>query len=242
MWKQDLAKLKPQLGEDPTPAKPPPTPKPSEETRSPRLIEDEDALFLRSMGRTAAPPPSPAAPAAQPPPPPPTAEAPVDFAQAMSSLKGLKPMAPELPSPTPAKPIPALAVPQPAAPHRPLPPTAPLPPAPQPPMLAAADARPKAPTLIQLAAGMAIDVDGVLDLRNHTLSDARERLKERLEDAMCMGWRSVHVILGASEALKQGFLAFLTTPPARAVQRYAQAPIPMGGPQAWILYLGGGPV
>ena len=95
--------------------------------------------------------------------------------------------------------------------------------------------------LIQLAAGMAIEVDGVLDLRNHTLSDARERLKERVEDAGYLGWRSIHVILGPSEALKQGFLAFLTTPAAKPVVRYAQAPIPMGGLQAWIVYLAGVP-
>jgi DNA-nicking Smr family endonuclease len=100
--------------------------------------------------------------------------------------------------------------------------------------------KPKGPVLIQLAAGMAIEVDGFLDLRNHTLSDARERIKERLEDSLLLGWRSLHIILGPSEALKQGFLAFLTTPSARTVQRYAQAPVPMGGSQAWILYVGTG--
>jgi DNA-nicking Smr family endonuclease len=94
------------------------------------------------------------------------------------------------------------------------------------------------PLLIQLAAGMAIDVDASIDLRGHSISDAKERLRERIADGLAMGWRTLHVNLGQGEALKQGFLAFLASPAASAVQRYAQAPVPMGGPQAWILYLG----
>ena len=94
------------------------------------------------------------------------------------------------------------------------------------------------PALIHLAAGMAVEVDGILDLRRHGLNDARERLRERVEDGLSLQWRTLLVTLGPSEALKQGFLAFLTTPQAQFVSRYAQAPIPMGGAQAWILYLG----
>ncbi len=250
MWKQDLAKLKPHLGEEPIPAKP--VVKPAPPSVPSQSIEDEDALFLRSMGQRA-PQPGPVreAPVAEPPPaqvlgPPP--EDPEAFSRAMADLKGLKPVEAVLP--------------------RPAPPAAPAPPAPKevrsalsPPLLSQLHAaaseetrpldhlpppspeslKPRGPVLIQLAAGMAIEVDGLLDLRNHTLSDARERLKERVEDAGHLGWRSMHVILGPSEALKQGFLAFLTTPAAKPVLRYAQAPIPMGGLQAWIVYLGGSP-
>ncbi|HWQ10454.1 MAG TPA: Smr/MutS family protein, partial [Holophaga sp.] len=92
--------------------------------------------------------------------------------------------------------------------------------------------------LIQLAAGMAIDVDATLDLRGHSGTDALERLKERLLDGHLLGWRTLHVHLGPSEALRTIFLEFLASPEAALVARYAQAPIPMGGAQAWILYLG----
>ena len=92
--------------------------------------------------------------------------------------------------------------------------------------------------LIHLAAGMAIEVDGTLDLRRHSLNDARERLKERVKDASALNWRTLLLTFGPNEALKQGFLAFLTTPQAHQfINRYAQAPIPMGGEQAWIIYL-----
>lgn len=94
------------------------------------------------------------------------------------------------------------------------------------------------PLLIQLAAGMAIEVDASIDLRSHSISDAKERLRERIADGLAMGWRTLHVHLGPGEALKQGFLAFLASPAASSVQRYAQAPVPMGGNQSWILYLG----
>jgi DNA-nicking Smr family endonuclease len=90
---------------------------------------------------------------------------------------------------------------------------------------------------MHLAAGMAIEVDGTLDLRRHSLNDAKERLKERIRDGLVLHWRTLLVMLGPNEALKQGFLAFLTTPQAQSIGRYAQAPIPMGGAQAWVLYL-----
>lgn len=247
MWKQDLATLKRQLGEAPLPAKAAPAPKPAPTHLPPQSMAEEDALFLRSMGQSGAPPADAeeAPPLAVAPPPqlqPAPQEDPESFTRAMSGLKGLKPLdtAPvAVPAPAPAK-----AKESPAALSPPLlshllaasEETRPLdhlpPPAPE-------ALKPKGPVLIQLAAGMAIEVDGILDLRNHTLSDARERLKERVEDAGHLGWRSLHVILGPSEALKQGFLAFLTTPAAKPVGRYAQAPIPMGGIQAWIVYLSG---
>jgi hypothetical protein len=209
-------------------------------------MDDEDALFLRSMGQPAAPTPilreasSMVLPPTQLQPPPP--DDPESFAQAMAGLKGLKPIDASLPTPSRSPETRAdlgvlsppllsqlLAASEETRPLDDLPPPSPE------------SLKPKGPVLIQLAAGMAIEVDGVLDLRNHTLSDARERLKERVEDGGYLGWRSIHVILGPSEALKQGFLAFLTTPAAKPVVRYAQAPIPMGGLQAWIVYLGGSP-
>lgn len=249
VWKQDLAKLKQQLKQDEGEAPPAKTAalrRPDKPTEAKPLAE-EDALFLQSMGqRPEAPPPLPASPVkAAPDPAPRPAPGAAGFAEAMNGLKGLKP----LPGPSVPPPLPVAAAPAEPRPRgedtalkasllsqllaaseetRPLD-------APPPPPEAL---KPKGPVLIQLAAGMAIEVDGLLDLRNHTLSDARERLRERLEDAQHLGWRSLHIILGPSEALKQGFLAFLTTPAAKAVQRYAQAPVPMGGSHAWVLYLG----
>jgi DNA-nicking Smr family endonuclease len=256
VWKQDLAKLKKDLQEEAGAAdapKPAPVKKP-EKPSAPRPLEEEDALFLRSMGKAPAPPLLPPGPRR---PEPPAARAPsshedASFGAAMGELKGLKPLAgagvppplPDLPAAVEAAPPPgrlegtALTAPLLSQLMAASEETRPLDAPPPPPE----SIKPKGPVLIQLAAGMAIDVDGLLDLRNHTLSDARERLKERLEDAVMLGWRSMHVLLGPSEALKQGFLAFLTTPSARAVQRYAQAPVPMGGTQAWVLYLGPGQV
>ncbi len=258
VWKQDLAKLKQQLKQDEGEAPPARTPAPRrpEKPAEARPLAEEDALFLQSMGRRPEAPPAPsgrapAAAAAPAPVPAPPTEPAAGFAEAMGGLKGLKPLAgAALPPPLPAAPLPA--APPPAAeppPRREIAAldthlisqllaaseeTRPLDAPPPPPEAL----KPKGPVLIQLAAGMAIEVDGLLDLRNHTLSDARERLRERIEDALCLGWRSLHIILGPSEALKQGFLAFLTTPAAKAVQRYAQAPVPMGGNHAWVLYLG----
>ncbi|MBI4911608.1 MAG: Smr/MutS family protein [Acidobacteria bacterium] len=249
VWKQDLAKLRQNFKEDPVlPAAPAPKPPASRRLEPAPALEEEDALFLESMGK--APPPgsrNPLSPkeAADPTPVVPSVppeEAGATFRQAMEGMKGLQPLeagrrapqatpAPVLPPPLPSPPLsPSLVSQLLAASEE----TRPLDAPPPPPEAL----KPRGPVLIQLAAGMAIEVDGFLDLRNHTLSDARERLKERLEDALHLGWRSLHVLLGPSEALRQGFLAFLTTPGARSVTRYAQAPIPMGGAHAWILYLG----
>ena len=92
------------------------------------------------------------------------------------------------------------------------------------------------PEEFHLAAGMTIEVDGQLDLRNHNEADARERLAERVLDGQCLGWRSLHVILGNSEPLLQVLRGYLESPQSAPLAKYAQAPIPMGGSKAWILY------
>jgi len=97
---------------------------------------------------------------------------------------------------------------------------------------------PVMPLRFQLAAGMAIDVDGSLDLRGHSVSDAMERLKDRLGDGMVLGWRSLQVTLGPEPALHEGLLELLASGETPMVLRFAQAPVPMGGTQAWLLYLG----
>jgi hypothetical protein len=83
---------------------------------------------------------------------------------------------------------------------------------------------------------MAIEVDGLLDLRGHSLADAMERLKDRLGDGHVLGWRSLQVTLGTDPILHEGLLALLTSGGAPTILRYAQAPVPMGGTQAWLLY------
>ncbi len=185
--------------------------------------------------------------------PPSTVDSIGDFNQAVVDLKGLRPLAKNpllsAPSPTLAPPN-ELSIPQiigKASPH--------LPPEPFEKEGSASPLTPETdtlgvqkesqgipftrsgPTLMHLAAGMAIEVDGTLDLRRHSLGDAKERLKERIHDGLALHWRTLLVTLGPSEAIKQGFLAFLTTPQGQFISRYAQAPIPMGGPQAWVLYL-----
>jgi hypothetical protein len=94
------------------------------------------------------------------------------------------------------------------------------------------------PLRFQLAAGMAIEVDGTLDLRGHSLRDALERLKDRLGDGVVLGWRSLQVTLGHDAALHDGLLALLASGETPMVTRFAQAPVPMGGTQAWLLYFG----
>lgn len=94
----------------------------------------------------------------------------------------------------------------------------------------------RGPVRIQLAAGMAVEVDAVLDLRNHSVPDALGRLRDRLEDGAHMGWRTLHVVLGEDEALHAALLALFAGGGALKISRYAQAPVPMGGAQAWVLY------
>ena len=231
VWKQDLAKLKQQFKDVGEPKAKPPAFKPVPKPAAPASIEEEDSLFLNAMGQRPAPfaprkemlTPSEAAPV----PPPPE-----DFQAAMGSLKGMKPLGskiPVAPPSTPVAPPPAEAPTPEAAPESEVTVAPPPPPAPE-------VAPRSGPERIQLAAGMAIEVDGNLDLRGHTPVDALERFRERLQDGVFLGWRTFHVLLGPSEELREAFLAFLGDPEAQVIARYAQAPIPMGGSHAWILY------
>lgn len=130
----------------------------------------------------------------------------------------------------------AVPAPVPAVPAEPLPPV----PAPEPaPSSLVEDKGAKKPVLIQLAAGMAVDVDGTLDLRGHSSQDALERLKERVLDGQALGWRTLHLHLGNDPGLAEAFESFISGPIAVGIARYAQAPIPMGGAQARILYFSG---
>ena len=242
-WKQDLEKLKQQLGpETPSPV-PKPLPKLAPKPTGPVALDDEDAVFLSAMGlKTASPRTAvPLASEGQAAPPgssiPPTPES---FQEAVKDLKGFKPLAkgmmerPPAPKPPPpSETLPAaptlVAIPDPL-PQAPLPKPASPDPIPPP--------QPLMPLRFQLAAGMAIEVDGTLDLRGHSLADALERLKDRLGDGVVLGWRSIQVTLGHDPALHEGLLALLASGEAPMVVRFAQAPVPMGGNQAWLLYFG----
>lgn len=254
-WKQDLAKLKQQLRpEEPAPAAKP-LPKPPPKAGGPAPLADEDAVFLSAMGlKPSASKPAqpgtaqpeaetklPAAETAIPAEPP----VPESFEAALKDLKGIKPLQkrPELAAPAskatpPSLPEPPLIEGDPAiTPEVHVPPEAP-------PFKQAASSEPNpapAPVRFQLAAGMAIEVDGSLDLRGHSLVDALDRLKDRLGDGMVLGWRSLQVNLGTDPALHEGLLALLASGEVPMVARYAQAPVPMGGTQAWLLYFGPSP-
>lgn len=168
-----------------------------------------------------------------------------DFAQAMFGLRGMKPVAGKRvaenvkavassPAPVPAAASPAqipAPEPEPVEPPKAAESQAPEVPEPH------EAATPSRPALMQLAAGMAVEVDGTLDLRGHSVVDARERLEERVQDARFLGWRTLHVHLGPDPELAAMFEAFLDAADVRHLSRHAIAPIPMGGPQARILYL-----
>jgi hypothetical protein len=239
VWKQDLAKLKQAFPEAGGP--PPPPPKPKPKPTEAKDLNAEDAFFLAAMG---APAPRPArvevavAPAQIPVPP----AADVSFDAGISDLKGLKPLARNAVLATPALAAPAPALAAPVTVETPLASVAPSPePAAVPVQLpvdapAALEPDPsKGPVRIQLAAGMAVEVDAALDLRNHSVPDALGRLRDRLEDGAHLGWRTLLVNLGEDEALHAAVLALLTGGAVK-ISRYAQAPVPMGGAQAWVLY------
>jgi DNA-nicking Smr family endonuclease len=242
-WKKDLAKLKQDLGKEeglpPGKAAPPPKARPVHPVS--QSIEEEDNIFLSAMGLR----PKPGAPDAamllrdeppaviQPKPAPQASK--VEFSTAMGDLKGLKPLGQSGVQEQPAAPPAPVAPPEPPMPAPPPPPE---------PVEAAPPELKEAPTAppqvqIQLAAGMAIVVDGSLDLKGHARSDAEERLKERILDGYALGWRTLHVVVGTSADLRQMVLDLLMSPAGRCVARYAQAPVPMGGAQAWILYFRG---
>ena len=242
-WKQDLEKLKQQLApEVPAPAAKP-MPKPVAKPTGPVQMEDEDAVFLSAMGlkpagprptKSVEPKPVQKETEALPPPTPDT------FQAAVKDLKGLKPLVKGLADrPTPVPPVPPIAPVAPVVP--PVPPAAEISPkalVPEPPPEPEPQAQSPGPIRFQLAAGMALEVDGALDLRGHSLPDAMERLKDRLGDGMVLSWRSLQVTLGPDAALHEGFLELLVSGQAPMVARYAQAPVPMGGTQAWLLYFG----
>jgi len=241
-WKQDLAKLKQQLGPEAPVAPPRALPKAAPRPQGPAALDDEDAVFLSAMGLkpAASRPARPQAVEGAPAPATVQSPAPETFQEALKDLKGLKPLEKSRLAPPPA-PVPvrvqAPTPPEPVAPL-PLPPIIetvkpePAPANPEPLL------PPAMPLRFQLAAGMAIDVDGSLDLRGHSVSDAMERLKDRLGDGLVLGWRSLQVTLGPEPALHDGLLELLASGGAPMVVRYAQAPVPMGGTQAWLLYLG----
>lgn len=239
VWKQDLAKLKQKLGEEP-PTAPPPKSQPKATAKPPetRDLNEEDAIFLAAMGKRPAPPARRAVPdEGVPPEPASLPPGPETFASALEDLKGIKPLAgsPVLSASAPRKaPIRKEAAPEPQPPP-PKPPVVPAqePPAAAPPALPEAPAQPQR---FQLAAGMAIEVDGALDLRGHCTSDAVERLKDRLGDGQVLGWRTLQVILGPTPELHEALLELLESGQVPMVSRYAQAPVPMGGNQAWLLY------
>lgn len=232
VWKKDLEKLKKSLAEDPAPPKaPPPKPKPTEF----KPMEEEDAVFLSAMGKRPKAAPSITAPAAPAPAAPPAPVEPaLDFASAMGELKGMValPAAQLAPKPAPRPEPRPEPKPEPPPVEQPAPPPALKAPEPPP-----SEPQPALPVQINLAAGMAIDVDGTLDLKGHGRNDAEERLKERILDGHALGWRTLHVVLGPAEDLRAMFLERVGS--SGRIARYAQAPIPMGGSQAWIVYFRG---
>ena len=243
VWKQDLAKLKQQLQEAGEPNAKAPLPKPVPKPAAPANLsmEEQDSLFLNAMGQRPAPSVRPKVKVPQ------TQEIAVsseshavpavmpeeDFQAAMGGLKGVKLMAPRTPDAKPKAEREAPAVPAPAEAIMAIPSAVTIDPPPVPVPVQPTRAMPER---IQLAAGMAIEVDGSLDLRGHTTVDAMERFRERLQDGVFLGWRTFHVLFGASPELGEAFQAFLASSEAQDIARYAQAPIPMGGNQAWILY------
>ena len=245
-WKQDLARLKQQLGPEAPPPALKPAPRPAPKAADLPALADEDAVFLSAMGlRPASARPAKPASSEDATASPGAAISPVpeSFEEAVKDLTGFKPLVkgpldhPRLPkSPAPpdlrnstpiavvnAVPLPDIPPPGSADPE----PTGTGP---------ASAIQSSSPTRFQLAAGMAIEVDGTLDLRGHSLTDAKERLVDRLGDGVVLGWRSLHLHLGQDSVLHEGLLALLASGEVSMVSRFAQAPVPMGGTQAWVLY------
>lgn len=238
VWKKDLAKLKQDLKQEEALAPPKPVPvKRNPKPEGPLDMEGEDAMFLAAMGKRPGRPSSGVPlepPVASPSRPESVPMKEEGFLEAMGTLKGVKRIPEALPvQPNEQKPAEGLATPKPEkSPEIPAAVPEPMPVAEEP-----VAEEPKAgPVQMQLAAGMAIDVDGSLDLRGHSPQDAMERLKERILDGQVLGWRTLHAYLGSAE-LGAAFQEFLKCPEAQSIVRYAQAPVPMGGNQAWILYL-----
>ena len=242
VWSKELARLKSDLKaqDGNVPAMPLPAAKPVPPPAPPRTLEEEDALFLTAVGK------------------PKFAshkflldiEEQGEFEEAMSQLKGIKQNKPDLQAVAQPEDLP-VDKPEDAGRHLCLegpkedadvrsgsPPSAEPPDEPKelPEKSVEVPEAKGPPEKIQLAAGMTIEVDGQLDLRNHCDEDAHERLKERVMDGFCLGWRSLHVVLGNSDSLHQVLADYIGSPHSGAIAKYAQAPIPMGGEKAWILY------
>ena len=242
VWHKELAKLKKDLKaqEANLPVTQAPPLKPVPQPAMPKTLDEEDALFLAAVGKAGITPPKSLG----------GTEGLNEFEEAMSQFKVVKPkpFAASVPTKTPfiKQPPPSeeMAESKAAPPHQGE--EAALNAEPPLEMGSAASGTPESndvaekikvsPEKIQLAAGMTIEVDGQLDLRNHNLEDARERLKERVLDGVCLGWRSLHVILGNSEQLNQVLIDYINSPQSHPLTKYAQAPVPMGGAQAWVLY------
>jgi len=232
IWNKDLSKLKQDLKAQEENGTVNPTAKPvkaSPPPVQPKTMDEEDALFLSAVGKAAVLPQKL----------PEISENPNEFKEAMSQLKGIKHSRSDIPL--------SIKTPKVASEQRMV--------AKEKGMGSAAvfsgivskglheweesiELIKKPPEKIYLAAGMVIEVDAVLDLRNHTVEDARERLKERVLDGVSLGWRSLHVILGNSEPLNRTLIDYINSPQSYPLLKYAQAPVPMGGTQAWILYYG----
>jgi hypothetical protein len=267
VWSNDLAKLKQSLRAGEGKAAPAPPAK-AKQPPARKSLEEEDAVFLVAMGqagapqgpgearqvgaasgaRTAAPDASgvraPDAPGAQTKAPDAPTLAAGGFGEAMRGLGGVRPLGTKDPKdpkghkePAPPRPAPPAQGAAPKETPKGAPGEAPNPGAGN---SAAQDdgVFHLLPERIQLAAGMTIEVDGALDLRRHNEADAAERLRERVLDGVCLGWRTMQVILGNSEPLRQALLAYMASPAAHPLANYGEAPVPMGGAQAWILYFG----
>jgi DNA-nicking Smr family endonuclease len=89
---------------------------------------------------------------------------------------------------------------------------------------------------IYLAAGISVAVSSSLNLNGHTKSDADERLRECVINGYILGWHNVHIVTGCSEELETIITDLLKSSTGKYITRYARAPMPMGGPNAWILY------
>jgi DNA-nicking Smr family endonuclease len=232
VWNNDLAKLKQDLKtqEENGTVQPPAKPvKASSPPAVPKSLDEEDALFLSAVGKATTIIPRASG----------ISEDQNEFKEAMSQLKGIKQSRSDIPvsSETPK----AASEQRTVATEKGAESVAVLSDIVSKDLSEREDGIElikKLPEKIQLAAGMVIEVDGVLDLRNHTVEDARERLKERVLDGVFLGWRSLHVILGNSEPLNQTLIGYINSPQSHLLSRYAQAPVPMGGTQAWILYYG----
>jgi len=229
VWSNDLAKLKQDLkAKDATgggniaplaPAKQAAAP------IVPKPLEEEDALFMTAVGKSISHPVAQKQLEEQN-----TGD---EFAKAMSQLKGVKPSGQGTAAYADSAFNAQRAAPRPADDFEGFEDFADI-------CLTKSERRDRGdrakPEEFHLAAGMVIEVDGQLDLRNHNETDARERLAERVMDGQCLGWRSLHVILGNSETLHQVLRDYLNSPQSSPVVKYAQAPVPMGGNKAWILY------